>query len=124
MTVKEYVESIVSMNLVIKLSGKLKYFITNENIKLEDEIKKAYLSTSSSDKHFVEVEIMNKYDDNYNSKKIVINIDPETYKPIFDDNNSDEINLNIKKILEMSYDFEEWGNSFDTKKIYLKIIVE
>ena len=124
MTVKEYVESIVSMNLVIKVSGQLEYFITNDNIKLDDDITHAYLSTYSQHKHFVEVEIMNKYDENYNSKKIVINIDPETYKPIFDDNNSDEINLNIKKILEMSYDFDTYYGSFDNKKIFVKIIVE
>lgn len=124
MTIKEYVESIVSMNLVIKVSGQLEYFITNDNIKLDDDITHAYLSTHSPDKHFVEVEIMNKYDDNYNSKKILINIDPETYKPIFDDINSDEINFNIKKILEMSYDFDIYYGSFDSKKIFVKIIVE
>ena len=89
-----------------------------------DYIRHAFLSTYSPDKHFVEVEIMNKYDENYNSKKILINIDPETYKPIFDDNNSDEINLNIKKILEMSYDFTRDRTDFYDKKIFLKIIVE
>ena len=124
MTVKEYVESIVSMNLFIKLSGTLQYFITNDNIKLRDEIKSAHLSTYRDYKSFVEIEIMNKYDENYNLKKIIINIDPETYKPIFDDNNSDEISLNIKKILEMSYDFRDGSSSFYDKKIYSKIIVE
>ena len=124
MTIKEYVESIVSMNLVIKLSGQLEYFITNDNIKLDDDIRHANLSTHSSCKHFVEIEIMNKYDENYNSKKILINIDPETYKPIFDENNNDEISLNIKKILEMSYDFKDGSTTFYDKKIYSKIIVE
>ena len=124
MTVKEYVESIVGMNLFIKLSGQLKYFITNDNIKVSAEIKRAHLSTYSDYKSFVEIEIMNKYDENYNFKKIIINIDPETYKPIFDDNNSDEINLNIKKILEMSYDFRDGSTSFYDKKIFVKIIAE
>ena len=84
-------------------------------------------SLNKDSESYVNVEIINRYDEKFNFLKIKVLIDPEIQTPIFEDKDKDVLALNVVKILEMSFDIYEvkWymlASSFI--KIYdLKIIV-
>ena len=92
MTIKEYIENIVNMNLLINLDGTIKYFICPKQVNLLDEVNASYIGNES----YVEINIINKLDADYNFVKFKILFDKETSKPLFDETINHLINLKIK----------------------------
>lgn len=114
------------MKVTFKKSGDINSFVSNDYYMFSDKIEKIG-SLKKDSESYVNVEIINRYDEKFNFLKIKVLIDPGTQTPIFEDKDEDVLALNVVKILEMSFDIYEvrWypqGSSF-IKRYDLKLIV-
>ena len=126
MTIKQYIENMLIMKVTFKKSADINSFVSNDYYMFSDKIEKIGTLKKDSES-YVNVEIINRYDEKYNFLNVKVIIDSESQTPIFEDKDEDVLALNVVKIIEMSFDISEvkpylCASSF-IKRYDLKLIV-